>query len=250
MCRFFVLLSLLLLSLYSLSAVTVTGKVVDTDGKPLNGVDVLLSFAREQKTLELKTDAAGSFSAEVTYDPDSAEVSAYAPGFTLTGASCKANGNVLTLERGATVRGTVVDAAGKPVAGVAVSLLTAWNARNYAMMFDGWRARFTVVTAADGGWTLPGAPRNGRATVGIIDPRYVHDQRAITLAGGKQIIPACFIVRAGASVSGRIFTSQGIPAADARVRVSSQGNNRMLARRGYDDSGRQLPHLRVGDGQI
>lgn len=51
MFRFCVLLSLLLLFLANLSAVTVTGKVIGADGKPCNGVDVLLYFMREKQAL-------------------------------------------------------------------------------------------------------------------------------------------------------------------------------------------------------
>ena len=226
MFRFCVLLSLLLLFLANLSAVTVTGKVIGADGKPCNGVDVLLYFMREKQALELKADGAGNYAAEVAYNMDMAYVVAYAPGLAMTAVRLKVSGNVLALDAGTTVSGTVVDAAGKPVAGIAVSLLDVRPANGYATVYDNWRARFTVLTSADGAWTLPGIPRDGSADVGLTDTRYMRDRQQIILAGGQPMNPVSFTVRSGATVQGRIITPQGNPVADARVSVYLQDNTR------------------------
>ena len=78
---------------------------------------------------------------------------------------------VITLDPGTTLSGTVVDAQSKPLAGVALCLGVP----------EEWRARFTVHSAADGSWTLPGVPLAREAEVALIDDRYVHEEREINL---------------------------------------------------------------------
>ncbi len=117
-----IILSLLALSLSMVSAATVTGKVVDVDGKPINGANIYLYLFAEQKPLELTSDAEGAFSVEIDLagrgrNTSLGSIVAYAPGYALSSAMLQVNGNVITLSAGATLSGTVVDANGKPLAG-------------------------------------------------------------------------------------------------------------------------------------
>ncbi len=177
-----IVLTLFALSLRLVSAATVSGKVVDVHGKPINGAHVLVSFwlnegenEGEEETYDLLTDAEGGYTAAV--DPNlpvqsamPGEIVAYAPGYALVQESFKGSDNPLTLVPGTTVSGVVVDANNKPLAGVAVRLhRCSYGDNQYADLPDEWRSRFTAVSAADGSWTLPGAPLNGTASVEVAD---------------------------------------------------------------------------------
>ena len=150
-----------------------TGKVVGADGKPIKGANVLVYLNQhgERKTLDLLTDAAGGFAVEadltlLQQDNALGGGVAYAPGYALTTAQLKKSGNVITLNPGTTISGTVVDAEGKPLAGVPVCLRYCRDGDNTTLgVPEEWHARFTVHSAADGSWTLPGIPLVGRPTV-------------------------------------------------------------------------------------
>ena len=92
-------LTLLALSLGLVSAATLTGKVVGADGKPVTGANVFVYLTQqgERKTLDLLTDAAGSFTVEADPPAQSqnislASVCAYAPGYALTNAEAEGEG--------------------------------------------------------------------------------------------------------------------------------------------------------------
>ena len=148
--------ALFALSLGLVSAATVTGKVIGAWGKPVKGANVYLMLYGEQKAVDLRTDDAGGFAVEVDLIlPRQGErlgqLFAYAPGYALTQAELKTDGNVIPLDPGTTLSGTVVDETGKPLAGVAVCLAVP----------EEWIARFTAHSGADGSWTLPGIPLAG-----------------------------------------------------------------------------------------
>lgn len=236
MCRTFVVISLLVLTFGLVSAATVTGKVIDADGKPIKGANVLLYLFQPGKriALELSTDAGGGYAAEV--DPALLQqqntvigmIFAYAPGYTLAQARLKKSGNVITLNPGTSISGAVVDEAGKPLAGAPVCLA-------YCRDHDGnsvavpvqWSARFTVHSAADGGWTLPGIPLDGNAAVALNDDRYVRELREITLVDGVKAASVSFKVHPGATVTGRVLTPEGAPVADARVDIYAANDTEM-----------------------
>ena len=228
MCRTLVVLSLLVLSLASASAITVTGTVVGTDGTPVSGANIWVRLWFADKTLELHTDVKGEFAVEI----DSAllpqsislgEIIASAPGCTLTIGRLRRGGNVITLSPGTTMSGMVVDAMGKPLAGVPVRLVSLANTNGRrGSVPDEWHGRFTVRTATDGVWTLSGIPLDGEAVVALDDDRFVHDEQQISLVAGEKIDPVRFTVRPGATVTGRIFTPEGLPAAHVRVGIDSR----------------------------
>ncbi len=122
--------SLLLLTLRLLSAAALTGKVVDEGGKPVAGAQVWveLNLYDGQKLLDLCSAATGEYSIDADPKllwPGSPRgwIRAYAPGYALTGARfLEESGNVIVLHPGASISGIVVDANGKPQAGVPVTL--------------------------------------------------------------------------------------------------------------------------------
>ena len=223
-----IVFSLLFLSLHCVFAVTVTGKVVGADDKPIAGANVNLYLFEERKSLELRTDAEGGYAFDIDLagrraNTPLATIVAYAPGYTLADATLTAKGDVVTLSAGTTCSGTVVDTAGKPLAGIPVRLNNVHHDDNRGMpdtnIPDAWRSRFTATTAADGAWTLSGLPRDGTVSFTLDDERYVHEAKEITFVAGEQTDAVQFTARPGAIVTGRVLTPEGKPATDARVNI-------------------------------
>lgn len=223
------LLSLLFLSFGVATAVAITGKVVGPDGKSINGAKLFLVQSDRIKTQELLTDAAGNFSAEVDLthrlpNRPLAWIVAYASGCVPAETTLEENGNVITLDAGTTISGTVVDPDGKPLAGVPVRLLSLHDEKkfNYRDIYlpEEWRADFTATTAADGVWTLPGIPLTGKMHVALDGDRYQHEAQETVVIAGQMMNAICFTAHLGAVVTGRILTPQGTPAVGAEISIS------------------------------
>ena len=226
--RIIVLLSLLVLSLGVATAATVTGKVVGPDGQPISGADIFVSLflTGERQTLNLVTDAVGGYAFDVDLTLQAqrsslASLTVYAPGYALADANLmEAAGNVVTLTPATDLRGTVVDAAGKPLAGIPVRLQYVQpTPQQYVSLPTEWYERFTAVTDAEGAWALPGIPRAGTVAVTLNDDRYVRERQLIKLIAGEPAPAVQFTARPGAALAGRVLTPEGAPAADARVSV-------------------------------
>ena len=218
-----------------LSDAAVTGKVVDAQGKPVNGAHVYVeTFCPEQKYTELITDAAGHYAGEVDlsyrWEPDSPlQILAWAPGYALTSDILDTRGNIITLNTGASLSGTVTDRAGKPLAGVPVRLERLTNAQQFrgddtTVVPELWRARFTATSGADGAWTLSGLPQTCIAWVSLNDDRYVREQQIVTVFAGKMAQALHLTAHPGAVVTGRVLTPVGTPAAGMHIRIIPQEN--------------------------
>ena len=192
-------LFLLALSLSFVSAATVTGKVVGTDGKPIKGASVYLYLYDERKPLDLPTDAEGGFTVDIDLTSKQANaylasVIAYAPGYTLTSAMLKANGNVITLSAGTTHQRHRREC-GRQTAGrhSGQVVLLAGNAINHAMkrrrVPDEWRD--TLHRHQRGRRRLDTArhPAEGTVSLALDDDRYVHEEQEITLVAGEKATP-------------------------------------------------------------
>jgi len=145
------------------SADLLTGKVADPDGRPVADAEVLvITYTPERVTTVVRTDASGSFSANVKPDERggvSACVCIDAPGFAFGGGGFRRDGTVFHLQAASTLAGSVVDNAGKPVAGASVRLQSMdathqFNLESRISLQDEWRARATVKTDADGEWRM------------------------------------------------------------------------------------------------
>ncbi len=217
---------------------TITGTVVtaDKEAKPVAGATVVAqsSFEWERAfTSPVQTDAAGRFSLTVPDGPEHVEwrkqhgvpVYVYAPGYGIRQASHK-EGVPLTIglspER--SVRGTVRDVAGKPVADVPITLrgilIRAGGSSGYVRVPPPFEPFLSAKTNVEGEWRLGGIPaaadipdmpgdvstRTARAYITLTDPRFVRGNRIAPLddaiPGAAQI---AFVARPGGTITGRVL---------------------------------------------
>ncbi|MBX3160236.1 MAG: sigma-70 family RNA polymerase sigma factor [Deltaproteobacteria bacterium] len=151
---------------YALALATgapVAGRVVDEQGRPVEGARVVATFAsepfpvvdpRRDGTLTdakgawtLPALSAGTWRVTATHG-DHAPASS--PPLTLDGTNAR-EGVELVLGEGGTVRGVVRDKGGQPVAGADVRVVVRG--------FTFWRARRQALTGADGKFAMTGLPR-------------------------------------------------------------------------------------------
>ena len=236
-----VVIVLLACSLRFVSAATVTGKIIGTDGHPIKGASVYLTLCGEHQSLERQTDAEGSYTVEVdlaSRQPDNclADIVVYAPGYLLTGSTLEENDNTLILCAGTAISGTVVNAAGNPLAGIPVRLRYWRDRTSYHEVPAAWQARFTDHAAEDGTWKLPGLPKTGEfvAVLALDDDRYVHEEQVVTVGAGERAAAVHFTAHPCATVSGKVCNAAGKPVQGATV-VSVEGG--LSARTITDDAG-------------
>lgn len=223
------LLSLFVFSSHHVSAAIVTGKVIGADGKPIKGALVNVITYDGQRPMDLICDEKGGFAIDIDLtDRQSATfiatITAYAPGYALTMGLLKTYGNVISLDAGTPISGTVVNMDGKPLAGIPVRLRYLENNNGGFGVPDEWHTRFTAITTIKGDWTLPGVPLEGQVEVTLDDDRFVHERQKTTFASGKQMASLQITARPGVIVTGRVLTPEGIPAAHAHVTIYSPNN--------------------------
>ncbi len=120
------------------SFIKLTGKVVDDDGKPIAGASIHIDLFAEifaengapKESRDLLSDRDGIFSLHVPpaswWSDNPGNITVCASGYGWAHETLTTQGMVLTLHAGASIGGTVVDAVGKPLAGVPVRLTGWW----------------------------------------------------------------------------------------------------------------------------
>jgi peroxiredoxin/protocatechuate 3,4-dioxygenase beta subunit len=143
----------------------VEGTVLDPDGQPVAGADVFYGQGSGyiNRIPAVKTDARGRFTFGIQPETISS-VYARAPGFGPAVTGLRVGTNLLrpylTLERAHTIRGRVVDQAGRPIPGAGIALswsgpdATASSSRSGAIAKD-------LKTGADGRFEWKEAPGRG-----------------------------------------------------------------------------------------
>ena len=203
-----------------------------------------MKLFNEDKPLELLTDAAGNYSGETDHalrqNNYVNRVCVYAPGYAMAQVRFEASGNVITLDAGVSISGTVTDPAGKALAGVPVRMVSLQDEQVIrtnagAMVPDKWRTRLTAISGADGAWTLSGMPRTGIVSLALDRDRWMHDEQIVTLLDGNMPAAVHFTTRPGAIVTGRVLSPEGAPAAAWHVGIL----RRLLVRCGYNDERRR-----------
>lgn len=202
-----------------------TGKVVGPDERPITNAEVLvIAYTPERVATSVRTDASGSFSANVKpneRDAIYAYVCIDAAGFAFGGGGFSRDGTVFHLQTPGTLTGSVFDPAGKPVAGALVFLQMMdaddkMNSESRISLQDEWRARATVKTDANGEWRMTRVLPVGTAVVALDDDRFVRNNESAVLAPtGAHTKP--FVAIPGSTIKGRARYETGGPASGAHI---------------------------------
>ncbi|HVO30739.1 MAG TPA: carboxypeptidase regulatory-like domain-containing protein, partial [bacterium] len=193
----------------------VRGKVVDAvSGAPIGGADVTLRATDGSVVDEAATGADGVFSfPHARGETIAAEAKGYAMAATEIPAGSGASRVVLALDGAATVRGKIVDAAGRAVDGADV-----W-VEDVEGLGDRWPAPTsgTVHSGADGTFAIRDAPA-GRLVVHATHPAHASGSVAVGVLGPGRTKDGILLTLAdGATITGRVTNPDGTPAAGALV---------------------------------
>lgn len=229
------------------------GRVVDTDGNPVAGAEVKLTwpeqkpsrFASRRKadaTEAVATSEQGAFRIAAVntgeYDVNVSHTEYVSPG-DLPVEVPEGRGEVdlgeFTLVPGAEILGVVVDPDQEPVEGARVRF------RSYSWARDQER---TATTDADGNFRLAGLPHEQ------VDLTIEAEGYALsTLQGARPATgePILIQLARGASLSGRVLTAAGTAAVGARVNLEPDESTRMRGRTWYSTNTRTRTD---GDGRF
>ncbi len=200
----------------------VSGRVLDAGGEPIAGADVEARFEglagsggrRMASFNRARTDDDGAFQL-LDVEPGRVTVAASATGFQeaqLSGLETVAGGELrdveLTLRSGALLRGTVLDAGGKPVA----------DARVWVSATGDERPTGFARTDGDGRFELSGVSP-GRRTVSASDDQGRQVAKSLEVEAGTRSVELRFA--GGVEVSGRVVDDAGLGVAAAEVALES-----------------------------
>ena len=215
------------------------GRVVDTDGNPVAGAEVKLtwpeqkpsrfaSLRRTDATEAVATNEQGAFRIAAVntgkYDVNVSHTEYVSPG-ALPVEVPEGRGEIdlgeFTLLPGAEILGVVVDPDQEPVEGARVRF------RSYSWARDKER---TATTDADGNFRLAGLPHE-QVDLTVEAEGYA----SVALQGARPATgePILIQLARGASLSGRVLTAAGTAAAGARVNLEPDFSTRMRARDWY-----------------
>jgi uncharacterized GH25 family protein len=218
----------------------VLGLVVDPKGEPIAGAEVRAAAAQQEGMPILRphdngpadavTAADGSFRIDDRSPGESVNLTithpSYGPG-SLPGVAVPAAAPVrVVLQPAGRVAGRTVDADGKPVAGATVYL-----SEQTAVSFGGQTAMVGSgrghrgVTDDEGGFAFEGvSPGSLRLTAQA--PRYQEAELAnLELKGGEDLSSLEIVLKAGATIEGRVLSPDGpMPDAEVTVVESSAGD--------------------------
>ena len=223
-------------------AATLAGRVVDADGRAIEGAEVSARIEAAgaeppvSGTAAAVTDGAGRFElADVA--PGRLRVDAFAEGFQASSeqtfglaAGERLEQAVFVLERGAALEGWVSDHRGDPVAG--------------ARVLSG---RHGASTDADGAYRLAGLPP-GSARVEVRHEAYNRLERTVEIEPGSQ--RADFELIGGHAVAGRVIDDSGLPVEGAVLeldgRLEPSLEPRLYTRDSAGDGGFHWPGVANG----
>jgi hypothetical protein len=213
-------------------------QIVGPDEKPVAGAKVGVTETRSygigdkrETPFELQSDGAGTvaFQSKNSLAPprnswNTVELRAQvsAPGLALAKVELRAGDNTLTLGKGHTLGGGVLDETGKPVAGVTLvlySLLTLGapdDAFPKAVRFAGEQAPRTL-SDANGKWSFEGMPAQGTTRIGVMDARFL--KRSFDFDVSKNAAPIA--LERGATLKGRLLKPDGSGAGGVLVRAGA-----------------------------
>ncbi|RYX81732.1 carboxypeptidase regulatory-like domain-containing protein [bacterium] len=218
-------LSLTLLSLLGSLAVcqadAVQLQIKGPDGKPVAGAQVRLVNvgvrpigSKVAESFDLKSDATGTMT--LTPKAGAAKGTIYylarviAPGMAVTQVNLKEGTTTLTLRKGQSYGGVIVDSDDKPVAGVKLALTQLNPAGTYSSLaYLRDKQRLETQSDAQGHWQLDNVPLTGPVGFNISDARFKSEFFWLDVSHAA---PPLY-VEPGATVKGRLLRPDGKPAA-------------------------------------
>ncbi|MBC8138683.1 MAG: carboxypeptidase regulatory-like domain-containing protein [Fibrella sp.] len=221
----------------------ISGVVLGTDKKPVAGAKVYVGrwdpVSYETHILPpVPTDSDGRFTVVGQTAPTGAAsgvvaiVYVDAPGYLFARVILtKGKPNEITLGVGSgVVRGSVVDAQGKPVAGVTIQVQSLQQDVNrfesYTDVPAPFAPRFKTRTDAAGKWEIRNVPATGRAYVSLDEPRYVAVSRQMTCvpdATATRTKSEPFLALPASAITGVVTLPDGKPAANIVVTARARG---------------------------
>lgn len=198
-------------------AFRVKGRVVDEDGRPVEGAVVRSFFTGSQNVAT--TDGEGGFRLD-HLDPRRSSHSVYArkEGYCEAATSVEVDGAEraipdLVLARGVRLEGRVLDDAGAPLAGASLYIGFSPSAYN----------RLDAVSRDDGSFVFPNVPA-GEQTLAASHPDCAPDRRLLSLAPAPPIV-ADLVVRLekAHSIGGVVRDEAGKPRARIGIAVKHAG---------------------------
>lgn len=226
------------------------GQVVDLQGKPLAGCQVrilsaggmtltrFLAAGAEDESAETLSGADGGFT--ITGLPEGRPVTLLVSGegyisATFQGIQVPAERPLrVTLSPGSRISGRIVDESGTPVTRAQVLTLP-----------EGPGGGGTAGPLDENGGFVIENVSPGRCTLAVAAPGFLPARRrGIEVIAGKDVSGLEVVVRKGATVEGRVTTTEGRPAAGARLRVmpTADPGGPLLASLGLPEA------VAVGDG--
>ncbi|MBW3637901.1 MAG: carboxypeptidase-like regulatory domain-containing protein, partial [Armatimonadetes bacterium] len=215
-------------------------QIVGPDKKPVAGAQVRVlessAFWEERSTeapLELVSDAEGKIAFETKnpliapkFEAGMAPVAGntiyariIAPQMAVASQALKVGDNEITLQAGQDWGGAVLDEDQKPVAGVKIVLNGFGIPGEASSVYFPRALRFETTTGEDGKWSFSNVPRERRAVIQVIDPRFVREALNLSLVTAA---PPLFLER-GATIKGRLLAPDGTPAADVPLFPGGNG---------------------------
>lgn len=211
---------------------TLSGRVVDEDGRPVAGAGVSLLSSSESsldaavrlrgEASRLRTRPDGSFTATRLPPGENQRLSVQHPEFergTVGGISLVAGGTrsgvVVTIRRGVVLTGRVSDPDGNPIAGAEVSAGRSFSVRSSSggsltrVRVEMMEAPRTARSGGDGAFELRGLAPGGVSVTVKAPGRATETVDPVLLERGARPDPVEIVLGPGATISGRIVRRTG-----------------------------------------
>jgi len=219
------------------------GRVVDMEGKPVDGATVRVEPAALERMREVlrqqpaRTDAKGAFAFEGLQAGDTYRVSATKKGFSKAGAGpfpIKA-GTVkedleLKLDASAALRVRLLEQDGKPVVALEVAVYPDSDARGPRGGSSNDVPDDQIAAEGEGRFRISGLPA-GKAALELLPDGFASIERKdLKLEPGKTLDLGTLTVREGRTLRGRVLDGAGAPVEGATVRGFWMADGRFKSR--------------------
>ncbi len=222
---------------------TIQGQVLDKSGAPVDAVEVRIAPAdpiaamrmRFQRGAEpdARTGPDGWFALEDRRRGETIDLSVSREGYVASGARGvqvpPPNPLTITLDASSKVSGRVVDLEGKPIVGATIGLQ-----RTRSEGFGGRSMQFQMrndeSSDAEGKFLFDAVDPGTIALEASAPGMQKKSMPSVEVPSGKDITDVAFVLEAGATLEGRVLSSDGQPVAGAEVGAVEEGGERMMVR--------------------